>query len=605
MISLRHNFGITAVFFIALFFVACGDGEPEPTQDGPDRVIPAGCQGKCDGPSDIFTSPYKADVEVMNSIWSGSTPMETVEDAFVVEVDLGEAQFTAPTHLFGAPINVIPYADSDEVTDAAGEVMERGDRVISQAFAPGVIGLTVKHHRPSNRTMTPHDIESDIKEQVKLQDTHIGVVVGVMRDGEPGAITLNNPQSYEGGRFGSPSYPMIFLKPDWPDYLPSGLHWEFNHNTLLMLAGFNAVSNFPGDYNGGDPLAAHNVENLEEHTAMMVRAITGDEEAQEFFDDPANLVYCAELVFLGTSAGLHFPLNADTMVPLVGEEVWNDFVAEVEKHQSDEEESAFSSMNSNPLIDTVPLTLPSEELKPAFEYAPDPEKLQHKLAFEPMTMADIVQQFLRTHVPRQHLGEAMAPVQGQLLAAMKPGLLESMAMEDVPEEDPRRVAVDQLFDALVDVVSTPHESYEKFLANLSPLMEQARQVTGPRDDSGTGYFVPPSLYHVVAQGKHPGGLLGLEYLGHGIHVSATYREGDDSEQDEEQEEQEEQEWDPEPELHDRPYANSCQLSCGGQSPDESCWCDDVCQDYGDCCDDIADECTFDDDDTVEGDDTAQ
>ena len=32
---------------------------------------------------------------------------------------------------------------------------------------------------------------SDLKENLKLQDTHIGIVVGVQRDGQPGAITIN------------------------------------------------------------------------------------------------------------------------------------------------------------------------------------------------------------------------------------------------------------------------------------------------------------------------------------------------------------------------------------------------------------------------------
>ena len=580
---------MTALLIIGLgtTVTACGDDATEQESenaDVPDRVIPEGCLGKCDSPYDIFTSPWKADVEAMNEIWPNGPTMETVEDAFVVDVDLGEAQFTAPTHLFGGPINVIPYADGDNVTDASGEVLERGDQVIAQAFAPGVLGFTIKHHRPSNRTMTPHDVQTDIKEQVKLQDTHIGIAVGIMRDGQPGAMTLNNPQGYEQGRFGSPSYPPIFVKPAWPDYLPSGMGWEFNHNTLLMLAGFNAVSNFPGDYNGGDPLAAHNVERLEEHVIMMVKAITGDDEAQAFFEDPANLVYCAELVFLGTSAGLHFPLTEETMVPLVGEDVWDAFVAEVDKHNDDDQVSTFESMNSNPLIDKVPLTLPVDDLKPVYEYSDNPDELRHKLAFKPMTMSDIVHHFLRTHVPRQHLGEALAPVQGQLLAAMKPGLLEAMAMDEIPEEDPRRQAVDQLFEGLVDVVSTPHDSYEDFLANLAPLMEQARQITGPRpgDESGSAYFVPPSLYHVVAQGQHPGGLMGINYLGHGIHVSATYRpDGGDQEEEEE----------PEPTLdEEEPYGASCQTACGGQSADRSCWCDDICETYGDCCYDIVEYC---------------
>ena len=49
----------------------------------------------------------------------------------------------------------------------------------------------------------------------------------------------------------------------------------------------------------------------------MVRAIAVDLDARAFFEDPASLLYCAELGFVGMSAGLHFPLNAKTMVPLL------------------------------------------------------------------------------------------------------------------------------------------------------------------------------------------------------------------------------------------------------------------------------------------------
>ena len=177
----------------------------------------------------------------------------------------------------------------------------------------------------------------------------------------------------------------------------------------------------------------------------------------------------------------------------------------------------------------------------------------------------------------------MAPVQGNLLQAMKPGLLEAMAMDQIPAEDPRRQAIDQLFGALVDVVSTPHADYAAFQTALAPLIAQARQVTGPRDDMGTGYFVPPSLFHVVAQGKHQGGILGLDYVGHGLHASVT-RKSAPVEQEQE-----------DPGLAvvptENPFASSCASSCGGSSPDGSCWCDESCAEYGDCCSDISTQCT--------------
>ncbi|MEZ4220132.1 MAG: hypothetical protein R3B13_04315 [Polyangiaceae bacterium] len=564
---------------------ACGsdDASGPGGSTGTLRDKPKSCSGKCDGINDNFQSGYVMDMPAANAIWSGAVPMEKAEDAYTVLVDLGQAKFPAPTHLFGAPVNVIPYSNDDNVADAEGKVHERGDSVIAQAFPQGIFGYAIKHHRPEHRSMSPADVQSNIKEQVKLQDTHIQIVVGVNRDGKPGAITLNNPQSYEGGLFGNKTYSMIFVKPVWPAYLDAQRVKAFNDNVRTMIAAFNTVSDFPGDYNGGDPLAAHSPEKLKTHVINMVKAIAGDTAAQDFFKQDANLVYCAELAFLGTSAGLHYPLNAATFVPLVGQATWDTFVAELTKHNNGEP-SAFTTLNDNQKVKYVDLTLADESLQPAYSYAPDAASESQKLAFKPMTMADILQHFLRTHVPREQLGEQLAPVQGQLLEAMKPGILEAMAMDQLPTTDPRRQAVDQLFQALVDVVKKPHADYAAFQAALEPLMAQARKVTGPRDDTGTGYFVPPALLHVVAQGKHPGGMLGLKYVGHGVHFSATRLPAAPPPEDPNDDGQ----------LvvvpPTTPYAGSCTAACGGSSPDGACWCDNLCAQYGDCCADIAATC---------------
>jgi len=568
---------------VSLVAWGCSSSASDPESSGSDRQKPVGCSGKCDSPTDVFVSPYVADVGKMNAIWPGSPAMQKVEDAYTVLVDLGTAKFPAPTHLFGAPVNVIPYSNDDGVVDAAGKNQARGDAGVAKAYPRGVVGYAIKHHRPEHRVLSPNDIQANMKEQVKLQDTHIEIVVGVSRDGEAGAVTLNNPQTYEQGFFGTPQYSMVFVKPEWPSYLDAAKIKAFNDNVRTMIAAFNTVSNFPGDYNGGDPLAANNVDKLREHVKQMVLAVTGDTAAQEFFKDPKNLIYCAELAFVGTSAGLHFPLNDTTMVPLVGQGPWDAFKAEVDKHNQGQA-SAFTTLNKNTRVKYVDLSLAPNELKAMPAYAPNAAAESKKLAWSPMTMADLLQQFLRTHVPREQLGEQLAPVQGALLEQMKPGILEAMAMDQLPATDPKRQAVEQLFDQLVAVVKKSYGSYAEFQAALEPLMVKARQMTGPRDDSGTGFFVPPSLLHVVAQGKHPGGLIGLKYVGHGIHWSAVSlpatppptEPGDNGSLNAVPE--------------NNPYSKSCRSSCGGSSPDGSCWCDNQCAQYGDCCSDRAQVC---------------
>ncbi len=89
----------------------------------------------------------------------------------------------------------------------------------------------------------------------------------------------------------------------------------------------------------------------------------------------------------------------------------------------------------------------------------------------------------------------------------------------------KRAVVEQVFQAVLQVVGTQHEDYDAFRTALAPVMAQARQLTGPRDDSGTGFFVPPSALHLVALGcpsdSRCGGLIGLSYVGHGVHFSAV------------------------------------------------------------------------------------
>jgi hypothetical protein len=39
-----------------------------------------------------------------------------------------------------------------------------------------------------------------------------------------------------------------------------------------------------------------------------------------------------------------------------------------------------------------------------------------------------------------------------------------------------------------------------------------------------------------------------------------------------------------------PSTPSCVDACGGPGPGGACWCDDLCEGFGDCCDDYADAC---------------
>ncbi len=532
-----------------------------------------GCEAPETDTQDVTErSAYGVDFAAYNNIYG--TSFSKLDDAYSVLVQAGDVKIPAPTHLFGEEVNVIPYSNEDGDKTPSGEVFERGDQEIAKVFKKGQLGIAVKHHRSEFPVLDLNGADPKaMKEHFKLQDTHIEIVVGVEREGKPGAITVNNPQNYEDGAFGDEKYAMIFLRPVYPAYLDKAQVAAYEANIRTMLLGFNAVTNFPGDYNGGDPLGARDVARVREHVKNMVLALSGDEAAKAYFQDKANQVYCAELAFLSFTAGMHVPLNDETMIPLVGDEAWAKFKEFVAAHNAGKE-SPFTSLNDNARVSLVrDLTIADGALKAIADVAPGGDK--DKLAFQPMTMSDIVEQFIRTHMPRELLGAQLAPQQGQVLEKMRPGLLEVMGMDQLPATAPQRQAVEGLYTEIVKVVGTSHASYSEFRSKIDPLLAQARMVTGPRGDTGEGLFVPPSLYHVVAQGKQTGGLLGMQYEGHGVHVTAVKKLAEPA---------------PEPTPVDDIASDvSCESSCGQQARG-GCWCDAFCDQAGDCCEDVEPVC---------------
>lgn len=462
---------------------------------------------------------YEADLELLDELWPAARKLNRLNDAFTVDVLIGDRSLSIPTHLFGCDPNVIPYGDRDPSFDADRQVIARGDSVLAQYFPPGSLGFAVRHHCPSHRLLDSGQ-GNDLRDFLKFQDTHAMALVGVQRDGQAGVITINNPQGYQGGRFGDfeRAYTAIFFRPRYPEYLNAAQAAAFEANIRTMLIGFNAVSDFPfDDYDGGDPLSARNPATVIAHTLMMIKAISGDSKARSFFQRPANRIYCAELLQVSASAGLTLPLNARTFEPLVGSETWKNFCQAITDHNAGRK-SLFTQLNANSLVRHVGLTLAPDDLTPCWKYAPlDLRRTEaERLAFQPMTMADLLEHFLQTYLPREEFGESLANAQAELLREVKPGLFRAMAFGQEAGHSAEQQTAEVIFSELVAVLETPYSNYQEFRAALEPVLAKARGAAGPRSLSGQGLFVPPHLLHLVAQGKQTGGLLRLDYVGHGL-----------------------------------------------------------------------------------------
>src|SRR5262245_32206934 len=88
----------------------CGDGEFD---QGAENVVEK--------------SDYTVDMAAFNGIFNPATPYTSLEDAYTAEVTVGDKTLSAPTHLFGESVNVIPYSNEDGVKAADGETFSRGD----------------------------------------------------------------------------------------------------------------------------------------------------------------------------------------------------------------------------------------------------------------------------------------------------------------------------------------------------------------------------------------------------------------------------------------------------------------------------------------------
>ncbi len=460
---------------------------------------------------------FAVDLKRLNAAWSGPW-IRTVEDAFQVEVETSVGHVLAPTHLFGERLVVLPYHDEDGRLDAAGEPVARGDAILAEVFRPGDIGIALRHRRVQRRRLGASLSPPLAQSALQLEDGHLQVVLGVERDGAPGVITMSSPQNYEGGRFGDADYPLIFFRVRLPDYLSEDQNAAFVRNVRTMLVGLNAVTRFSVNFGSGDRLSAVSPTEAIHFAALMVRAVTGDEAARAELMERRNHVYCSELAYLALSAGLHAPLNAKTFVPLVGEDTWRAFESEVLAQRAGERGAL--ARNRNPLVGLVDVGLAPEDLDPVALYAPPQQRqsVLQRMAVPPLGLADLVDLAVRALVPREIEGEALGALQAELLQMVGPALLD-FAARDSQWPDAARREADALFARIVDLVAAEHGDYDAFRKRLEPLLREARAQLDDHAASAEVRHVPPATFHFMALGLLEGGLIHVEYAGHGIHYS--------------------------------------------------------------------------------------
>jgi len=414
------------------------------------------------------------------------------KDLFCTTTVLPGKTIVSETHLLGlAPqaLNLIEYDDS------LGHAQAR----IAEHIAPGEIAISIKHHSPK-----PEDAE-----QIKLQCTHIQIAVGV----KGGVVTVNNPQDYQQGLFGNEDYPMIFVKPKLPANLTPSQAAEYINNIRTWSVIANTFTKFPGNYDGGDPLTCIDKVSILKMGNALINALRGDVVAREWLQHPNQFVYCAELALLSLNLGLYFPLNKIHL---------GTSFDEVQKAL---ESGLFLEENDNGYIKMIERTCAPDHMLPIDEVisaASESQKFWNGMAITPFCVADMVEHFIQRVVPRAKLGEIEgAKYQAMVFQKVRPSLNNYLKIEGREAEQ----QLETVLDLVLKIVSQPHASYQEFRAAISPVLQELSKISLKYGHA----YIPPHCYLIRATDSIVGGksygVLGWEYLGHGLHKS-LFNEGE-------------------------------------------------------------------------------
>lgn len=460
---------------------------------------------------------FTVDLVKAGEVWKRK--YRTLAELFSTTTRLSGKVIVSPTHMLGQTedeVRIMSYNNPAKTNFVADESDQKD---LARFIYPGEFAIIIKHHCPK-----PNPIPF---EQIKLQCTHIQVAVGVEWQGENRVISISAPQDYHRqnsssnkflGLFGTEEYPLIFIKPQFPKLFSTELkrHYVDNIRTWLVIA--NTFTVFPknGAYNGNDPLTITSLEMVKEVGNNLLLALTGDPQAEEWFADPMNQVYCGELVHIALNLGIHYPLNKNVL----GEELYAPVKQALESKQ-------FLDKNKNHYARRVHLQLAPETLPPITEYLEPPSKNSETvfdplLAIQPFALVEILGKYIRRIIPREVLGEEVAPSQRQLLEKVKPVFLTAMKLDTLPESHPARIEIEKTFQQALEVVGKKHQNYALYREALRPhllrIHERIEEMEGV-----INAFIPPHCYLLRAtnciEGKPGQGLLGWQYLGHGLHES--------------------------------------------------------------------------------------
>lgn len=287
----------------------------------------------------------------------------------------------------------------------------------------------------------------------------------------------------------------------------------YRHTMINWMGLLSHVVKFADrDINGGDPTTVVDKVTLKTILQNCVRASLGDPDAQTFFDNSDNKLYCAEFVYIALNTPL-FPFHQAGLTALLeGDSNAAKAILGNRARYSDDQVNIFSfvresnGVNSQLAERNILLPPVSETLLPLDQLLTDRGRVVQGLPFPPFTISQVIRRAFRTLLPQPGILEAtkLAKLRVRLFKAIEPMLMQQV----VPEVDPSslteaavqadpRVQQIKAFIAQVEETLTTTTDINELDRRFDEIVEQANTLV--RQAGSIVEFVPPRIYVDLGQ----------------------------------------------------------------------------------------------------------
>ncbi len=408
------------------------------------------------------------------------------------------------------------------------------------------------------RQQIPNDIF--VEAFGKNEAHHAGALVPARRlyNGEiiSSFAALNESDSYHDGMYGKDGFVAVAQRLVFSDGVTPQQARGYVDSVVSWMALLNPFAQFPQNYNGGDPTRIGDRSTLREFMRNGLLACLGDLDAVRFFKDSANKTYCAEFMYICLNTPI-YPFNKPGLTALLdGDEAKAEQILEIQRAHNRREKTVLSGKTDNAEFEAalarnpgnpefqkfnIPMPVVPDDLPPLDDLLRQQGQAitPDSLPFPPFTISQIIRRAFRTTLPpRQfsmvaptgqpaHTGlvgvfqtlwqsfmglfqprrqpqdqldgmdKKIADAQVRMLGYIEPALRQHLGLDDMPETDPKLVAVRQFVQFVGQQLQRPYTSYVEFDQVINHIMAEVdKRLVGAGDRAR---FVPPRIFVDLGQ----------------------------------------------------------------------------------------------------------